>query len=281
MGKRLAVRGYEILEYLGSGARSTIWKIRQRDSGELRALKRVVKRHNADDRFITQALNEYEIAGRLGHPHLRAVHELRRIRRSLRLREVHMIMEFCPGLTVQDNRPERVEAVVAIFEQVAAGLAHMNAAGFVHADTKPNNILVAPDGTAKIIDFGQSCSLGTVKQRVQGTPDYIAPEQVARRPLDGRTDVFNFGAALYWTLTGRPIPTTLPKDGALQFKDDLAATPADQLNPDVPHALSKLVDDCIAFEPAQRIASMKDVASRLGLIGHKLRRDARNGAAAT
>ncbi|MFW6133825.1 MAG: protein kinase domain-containing protein, partial [Planctomycetota bacterium] len=163
---------------------------------------------------------------------------------------------------------------VAIFEHVAAALAYMNAAGFVHADTKPNNILVAPDGTVKVIDFGQSCAVGTVKRRIQGTPDYIAPEQVTRRPLDGRTDVFNFGAALYWTLTGQAIPTVLPHQNGLRFKADLAARPADELNPEVPAALSKLVADCIELEPSRRIASMKDVAARLGLIAHKLRRDA-------
>lgn len=275
--KTLEVNGYDVLEYLGSGARSTLWKIRRRARGELRVLKRVVKRAPEDLRFLDQAFNEYEIGSQLDHSSIRAMYELRRIKRWLSVREVHLIMEFCEGKSVQEERPEDLDVVLSVFEQVARGLAHMNACGFVHADTKPNNIIVAPDRTAKIIDLGQSCRLGTIKDRIQGTPDYIAPEQVARRPLDGRTDVFNFGAALYWTLTGRPIPTVLPNGNGVRMKSDLMARPVEEFNPEVPPGLSKLVADCIELEPGQRPGSMKDVCARLGLIAHKLNRDALNG----
>ena len=76
-----------------------------------------------------------------------------------------------------------------------------------------------PTGEVKVIDFGQSCRIGTVKERIQGTPDYIAPEQVARRPITSQTDVFNLGATLYWALTGQDIPTlyTVNKKGENSF----------------------------------------------------------------
>ena len=64
---------------------------------------------------------------------------------------------------------------------------------------------------SKIIDLGQSCPIGTTKSRIQGTPDYIAPEQVKRRTLGPRTDVFNLGATMYWALTGKNVPTLIPK----------------------------------------------------------------------
>ena len=136
---------------------------------------------------------------------------------------------------------------------------------------KPNNILVADSGAVKIIDLGQSCPIGTTKQRIQGTPDFIAPEQVYRRPLDARTDVFNFAAALYWTLTGQAIPTVLPKKGGVQFVTDLAIVPPHEMSDQVPLPLSRLVTDCIHINPAQRPASMSEVVSRLDLIAHTLK----------
>jgi len=275
--RTLVIPGYQVVQYLGRGARSTIWQVRDRRTGNLLALKRVVRREPSDARFLDQAANEYEVGSRLEHPAVRRIHEIRRIRKLLTLREVHLIMEYCEGATVQEDRPTDLPETVRVFLQVAEGLAHMNARSIIHADMKPNNILVAPDGAVKIIDFGQSCPLGTIKERVQGTPDFIAPEQVHRRPLDARTDVFNFGAALYWTLTGRAIPTALPKKGALTMKADMVVQPIEQSNPDVPAALTKLVMDCVEVQPSRRPDSMNEVVSRLHLIAHKLLLDAQGG----
>ncbi|MFB3892207.1 MAG: serine/threonine-protein kinase [Phycisphaerae bacterium] len=272
----LEVPGFQVVQFLGSGACSTIWRVRESRTDKHFALKRVIRRHSGDFRFLEQAQNEYDVGHRLDHPVLRHIHSIRRVKRWLRLHEIHVIMEFCDGRTVQDERPRTVADALRIFEQVAAGLSYMNAQGFVHADTKPNNIVVSPAGAVKLIDFGQSCPLGTIKQRIQGTPDFIAPEQVHRRPLDARTDVFNFGAALYWTLARRPIPTILPK-GNSTLMADLAVQPLEQVNFEVPPALSKLVADCIELHPTRRPVSMNEVASRLGLIAHKIQRDAMNG----
>jgi serine/threonine-protein kinase len=159
---------------------------------------------------------------------------------------------------------------------VAAALQYMNMLGFVHADMKPNNILVAPDGTVKIIDLGQSCRIGATKERIQGTPDFIAPEQVLRRPLDPRTDVFNFGASLYWTLTGEPMPTILPKKGgAVTLVGDPEVIPPDEVNPDVPSPLSKLVMNCIQPKPSARPQNMEKLVGRLEVINHSLTRSAK------
>jgi len=268
----LEVPGYQVVQFLGSGARSTIWQIRDRQTGRLFALKRVVKRQRSDARFLEQATNEYRFASELDHPNVRHIYRLRKVNRWLSLREIHLVMELCDGLTVQENRPESVYEAVRIFTLVAQALAYINGRNIVHADMKPNNVLVAPDGQVKIIDFGQSCRVGTIKERIQGTPDFIAPEQVRRLPLDGRTDVFNFGAALYWTLTGRPIPTVLPKTAGVTFKNDLAITPPEQHNSDVPAPLSKLTIDCIDLNPGRRPQTMSEVAGRLGLIAHTIKR---------
>jgi len=260
------------MRYLGSGARSTIWQIRDRRTDELYALKRVVKRESADLKFMAQVVNEWTIGSQLNHPTLRKMVRLQRVKRWLALRELHLIMEYCHGSTVAEDRPDSVIEIVRIFTEVGKALAHMNAKGFVHADTKPNNIIVDEQGVVKIIDMGQSCPVGTIKDRIQGTPDFIAPEQVHRRPLDGRTDVFNLGAALYWTLTGRAIPTALPRRGAVTLVSEMAVVRPEELNSNVPVPLSKLIMDCIESSPDKRPASMNEVVSRLGLIAHTLKR---------
>ena len=269
--KTLEVPGYQVMRYLGSGARSTIWQIKDRQTGEMFALKRVIKREAADAKFLAQAINEYNVSSQLRHHTLRRVLRLRRIKRWLSVREVHLVMELCDGTTLQEDRPESVAETVRVFREVGEALVYMNNKGFVHADMKPNNILVADDGTVKIIDMGQSCPLGTVKERIQGTPDFIAPEQVHRRPLDRRTDVFNLAAALYWTLTGRAIPTALPKKGPVTLVAEMAVVPPEQVNPRVPPSLSKLIRDCTEAIPDNRPSSMNEVVSRLGLIAHTLK----------
>jgi serine/threonine-protein kinase len=266
----LKVPGHKVVQYLGSGAGSTIWQIRNGQTGEDLALKRVVKRQPSDVRFLNQAINEYEVASRLDHPAMRRIHRMRRVKKWLQLSEIHLFMELCEGTTLQESRPEDVREVVRIFSQVGQALVHVNSRGFVHSDMKPNNIVVRPDGSVKIIDLGQSCSIGTIKERIQGTPDFIAPEQVHRRPLDSRTDVFNFGAALYWTLTGQPIPTALPRGSIGSLKVENVLQPPEQLNENVPASLSKLVTDCVQPNPSHRPGSMSEVLSRLNLIAHTL-----------
>jgi len=151
----------------------------------------------------------------------------------------------------------------------------MHACGYIHADMKPNNVVVTSDGTAKIIDLGQSCSDGTVKERIQGTPDYIAPEQVHRRPITPKTDIYNLGATMYWVLTRKHIPTALAKGDSLvgSLDDHLMPkpTPAMELNKRIPPKLNELIMQCVEIDPADRPVSMEYVADRLNLIEGILR----------
>ena len=276
----LQVPGYRIVQLLGNGARSTIWQVRHISTGKFYALKRVVKRERSDFRFIEQVETEYANSHKLNHPNLRKVHNLKRIRRWLAISEIQLMMEYCSGETIQNARPQSIPRIVEIFSTVASVLDHMNSRGIIHADTKPNNILIGDDGEIKVIDLGHSCDVGTVKDRIQGTPDFIAPEQVQRRPLDYRTDIFNFGASLYWTLTGRAIPSALPQTDSIRMKREHVLHPIAELNPGVPQALIKLVEDCIEPIPANRPGSMKDIISRLGLVTLTLNRKAPDDTAA-
>lgn len=271
--RTLSLPGYQIVQFLGTGSRSTIWQLRETRTGKFFAIKRTVKRESNDYRYLEQAIREYEVGSQLDHPNLRKVFWIRRVRSLLlAVREVHILMEFCPGKSVQEKPPETVSAAVSVFLQVAAAIGYMNREGFVHADMKPNNIIIGPGEQVKVIDFGQSCRVGTVKDRIQGTPDFIAPEQVHRRPLDARTDVFNFGATLYWALTGRAIPTAMPEENAVLRPQETALIPPNQLNPAVPPSLAKLILDCIELQPARRPANMTEVTSRLELVEHSIQR---------
>ncbi len=128
-----------------------------------------------------------------------------------KVKELLLSMEYFEGKTLEDSPTLSLGDVLLVFRMVAGGLYAMHQQGYVHCDIKPNNILLSTTGSIKIIDLGQSCRIGTIKPRIQGTPDYIAPEQVRRKPLGPKTDIFNLGATMYWALTGKNVPTLIPK----------------------------------------------------------------------
>ena len=110
--------------------------------------------------------------------------------------------------------------------------------------------------------------MATVKERIQGTPDYIAPEQVHRRQITPKTDVYNFGATMYWVLTQQHIPTAMStkSDSLVQGVDDARIerpTPAIELNPRVPKALSDLINHCVEVDPDKRPITMDKVVEVL------------------
>jgi serine/threonine protein kinase len=257
---------FEVLSCLGYGARSTIYAVSEKATRQVYALKRVVRHGADDDRFLEQAEQEFAISSHFNHPVLRKSHRLIRRRKMLKVSELYLLMDLFDGVSLDAQRPNSLETLLRIFGQVAQGLGAMHKLGYVHADIKPNNILVNERNDVKIIDFGQSCSIGTVKARIQGTPDYIAPEQVGRGPLTPLTDVFNLGATIYWCLTDRHVPTLIPKKkyGAASA-ERRELKPPHELNPRVPLVLSKLVMECVQNMPSQRPRDMTAVFSRLEL----------------
>ncbi|HPD31918.1 MAG TPA: serine/threonine-protein kinase [Phycisphaerae bacterium] len=263
------VPGYIVHERLGVGARATIWLVANQQTNELFALKRVIRRATDDNRYLNQARNDFRISSMLDNPYLRRSFELRRIRRLFQLRELHIIMEYVDGRTLEEIGPLGTHGLVGIFIKVAKGLHALHQMGYVHADIKPNNIILDANGNPKIIDFGQSCPIGHIKNRIQGTPDYIAPEQVERgMPLDQRTDVYNLGATLYWAITGQAFPTVMPskkRRAGIDLAGPRDATMPHELNPNIPVALSRLVMDCCRPNPKDRPADMREVIHRLEL----------------
>lgn len=266
---------YEVIEALGEGARSQIYAVRDPNTRQIFALKHVVRSDAKDIRFIEQMETEFELCRQFTHPNLRRAFDLK-IHKTMLLKvsEAYMVMEYVEGKALDVKLPPTMMEVIDTFIQVAQGMRAMHQMGYAHCDMKPNNILLTPQGIAKVIDYGQSCKIGTIKERIQGTPDFIAPEQVARRPVTVQTDVFNLGATLYWCLTGRHIPTlyTVNKKGENSFLlDSTIDTPVD-LNRRVPLAVSNLVMECISTKPAKRPSDMDQVISRLELGKHILQK---------
>lgn len=269
------VEGYRVMAELGRGAASVIYLIQDPKTKQIWALKHVARETEKDARFLEQTEQEYDIASKLDHPAIRRVERLVKKKSGLlTVSELYLVMELVDGTSVDRNPPKTFEQAADIFEQVARGMAYMHAKGFVHADMKPNNIIVDAHGKAKIIDLGQSCPTNTVKKRIQGTPDYIAPEQVHRRPITEKTDIYNLGASMYWALTRQFVPTALAKGDSLvgSLDDELMERPKPtiEFNPRVPELFDRLIMQCVEIEPAKRPDSMTEVAERLNLVRGKL-----------
>lgn len=288
--------GYKILARIGQGAASTIYAVQDPRSKQVYALKHVVKRTDKDDRFIEQCELEASIGAKLDHPNIRRIEKLLRVRKLFRTTEVGLLMELVDAATLDRRLPVDAQSAVHLFAQVARGLAHMHARGFVHADMKPINVMVTEDQQVKIIDLGQACEVGTVKKRIQGTPGYMAPEQAHRAEITPQTDIYNFGATAYWVLVGEVIPTALPpKDennslysGAIDpAMVKLPVPPAERLPHGgrrgnayaVPKSLSDLIMECIQVRPEDRAPSMEWVAERLEEIHATLTNPAARAAA--
>lgn len=266
-----ALPDYRITTQLGVGARSKINLAVHLPTGKKYAVKQVMRNGPEDDPFIVQAETEYTVGSAVDHVNLRRTIDIRRVRKLLQIKELYLIMELVEGLSLERARPNRLDTFLTIFRRVAAGLHALHRSGFVHTDLKPTNIMIAAGGTVKIIDFGQACKLSHRKERIQGTPDYIAPEQVRRLVLTERTDVFNCGATMYWVLTSETYPTEIqgrdPR-GGIKITSDRPIAPI-ELNDKIPVSLSNLVMECCRENPAERPADMKQLDARLATI-HKL-----------
>ena len=268
--------GYEVIQPLGEGAGSIIYAVSDPATRQVYALKYVQRLQDRDIRFVEQLQTEFDIGRRVAHPCLRRAIDLK-VERTLlrRITAAVLVMELFDGRPLEFARPVNLADQVAVFIKTGEALEHLHSLGHIHCDLKPNNILLSNDGAVKVIDLGQACKVGAVKERIQGTPDYIAPEQVRCDPLSTRTDVFNFGATMYWCLTGgQKLPTayTVKKSGENSFLVDAALKSPRDLNPDVPESLSSLVMECVRSNPARRPTDFKEIIPRLEVMHHVLTR---------
>ncbi|UCF33370.1 MAG: serine/threonine protein kinase [Phycisphaerales bacterium] len=273
----LDIPNYRIVEKLGVGAQTRIFRARCMRTGKDYAIKTTKVQKPEDMATVDMMRAEYAIGSTLNHASLRRVYELRMVRQRLRVRGAILFMEYVDGISMANpdfRRP--LDEVLALLCKAAAGLHAMHQAGYVHADMKPNNILVTTDAEVKLIDFGQSTKCLEAKPRIQGTPDYMAPEQIHGRTLDPRTDVFGLGATMHKVFTGKHVQTVMNKTLNLAYQGSvgkrLDRTDPEEALKEFPRALRRLLRDCCAHHPDERPADMTNVIERLQMVRTLLNR---------
>ena len=230
------------------------------------AIKRLAENLAADGGFKQRFLREARLAARLSHPNIVGVYDVGEDDGL-----PFIVMEHVEGQTLADllRRRGRLEPdeAVALTLQACAGLETAHAAGLVHRDVKPQNLLVTPGGTVKIADFGIARSLDGTKLTqagtVLGTAGYLAPEQAAGETVTAAADVYALGAVLYELLTGRPpyVADSLAELAANQREGVIA--PVRELAPDVPAATEDAVMHALARDPDYRPPSAAALAEEL------------------
>jgi eukaryotic-like serine/threonine-protein kinase len=264
---------FQVVGVLGAGAHSKIVQIRRAADGANYALK-VVPIHERDhQKYLEQARHEFRVAQMLDHPHLIKVYALEEVKDwLLRVRKVHLLIEYVNGKTLDKCPPLGLPLLVQIFKRVAEGLIHMHRRGVYHGDLKPNNILVSRSGDVKVIDYGLARIRGESKDRIQGTPEYMAPEQAQHRMVNERTDIYNFGAALYRMVTTKLPPCVLSDRSLSIDAKTLQALlkPVQELTPGAPPALCDLIHRCLAQDAAKRPARMSEVQGALDHLADEL-----------
>jgi len=255
----LAGMNYRVVGSLGNGAGSTVLEIADKnDRGKRYALK-VVRKLDADDAiYIDQAKTEFEAAQKLNHSAIARIYDFRLKKSWFRVVGAELLMEKVDGRTLDEIEAPELGQLVLMFTQAAAALAHMHRRGVYHGDMKPSNIMLSKSGEVKLIDFGTAWIRGEEKNRVQGTPQYIAPEQAAERVVNDKTDIYNFGATMYRMFTGRYAQTAIPGPGV-----DRKLPAPSKVNPRIVSTLNNLILSCLEVSPANRPETMVDVREQL------------------
>jgi serine/threonine-protein kinase len=186
----------------------------------------------------------------------------------------YIVMEYIPGLSLAqmlaDERPLEISEAVRIAERVADALRAAHAAEILHRDIKPANVMVAQDGTVKLLDFGiarrPDGTTLTQAASVLGTAAYMAPERALGQPGDARADIYSLGCLLYAMLTGRPPFTGEVSAAVLHQQINADPAPPSRLRTGIPKALDALVLAMLAKAPEARPRAAAEVRDRLAAV---------------
>jgi serine/threonine protein kinase len=267
---------FKVIERLGTGAHSTILHVRRQEDSRNYALKVVtVDDPETDMKFIRQAQHEFRVGQRFDHKHLVKVYALELVKNWLfRVQKAELLLEYVNGKTLDQCPPLSLPRLVQAFQQVADGAAHMHRKGVYHSDLKPNNILLSRAGSVKIIDFGLAQVRGEKNERLQGTPEYMAPETVAHGLVNERTDIFNFGVTMYRMVTFRLPPSSVTAEaGGLPLTPGTwkkLLKPVQQYNAAAPAGLCDLIHRCLSYDATKRPERMTDVQRELDFLVERL-----------
>ena len=252
-----------VLATLGAGANSSIVRVRRESDGREYALKLVPIDSDDDKKYLDQAKHEYRVGQMLDHPNIMKVYCFETESNwRFRIKKAKLLSEYVPGETLDNVRLANPAKMLRVFEQIASGVAHMHKQGVIHADLKPNNVMLVRDHSVKIIDFGLAWIKGEPKSRVQGTPGYIAPETATNKMVNERTDIYNFGATMYRLVTFQLPPDTIPVAEGLELTAETYETlfkPVRSLMPGVNAELAELIERCLSFAALDRPGRMSEV----------------------
>ena len=270
------IDGFRLVEELGSGSLSTVYKAVEEPLGRTVALKILKNTIAPDSPFAAQLEREARVLATLSHPNIGLLYAF-----SKDAANMHLVLEYVDGFSlagIAKKKPTLApEVVVVIGAAVARGLAHAHERGVVHRDIKPANILVSRRGEVKVFDFGIAQRAARVDEvalsplRLEniaafGTPAYMAPEQILGEGVDARSDLFSLGVVLYQLLCGaRPFERGDDGDqrpAAHRIRRD-PPIPLHRRAPDVPAPLERIVMRAIQKLPADRFPTAEAMAESL------------------
>ncbi|WP_406105629.1 serine/threonine-protein kinase [Micromonospora globbae] len=264
---RLLARRYRLLDQLGVGGMSVIWRAHDEVLDRLVALKVLAPSLAADARFRHLVREEARAAAQLVHPHVTSVHDYGETVAADGAITSFVVMELLTGEELElrlTEGPLPWAEAVDVAAQVADALAAAHRLGIVHRDITPANVMMTPAG-AKVLDFGIAARVGTPDEDEDGatfgTPAYVAPERLDGAPAQPATDVYSLGVLLYAALTGR-VP--YPADTWEQVGAALAAGRPPSLAgvPGLPAEVARTALRCLARDPAAR-PNAREVAAVL------------------
>ena len=255
---------YEILEKIGSGGMSVVYKAQCHTLNRLVAIKVLKEEFAFDKAFIDKFKMEAQAAARLSHPNIVSVYDV------VEEDALHyIVMELIEGITLKNYIDKKGclenKEAIGIAIQVASGIAAAHSHHIVHRDIKPQNIIISRDGKVKVADFGiaKAVSAQTMNASAVGSVHYISPEQARGGYCDERSDIYSFGITLYEMAAGK-----VPFEGdntvavALAHLEDPVVPPT-EYNPDIWPGLEQIILKCTQKKPDMRYASMEDVIADL------------------
>lgn len=257
---------YELRECIGIGGMARVYRALDRTLNRDVAAKILDPALASDPLFVERFRREARSAASLNHPNIVTIFDTGATDDSY-----YIVMEYVEG----PNLKERLRAdgplsegdVLAIGAQVAAALTAAHERGLIHRDIKPHNVLITPDGTAKVTDFGIARAAGasqlTATQTVMGSAQYLSPEQALHHPLDGRSDIYSLGIVLYEALTGQLpfIGDSLVAVAMMQVHDP--PVPLRAIRPEISVQTEAVVMKALAKDPAKRYQSANEMRAAL------------------
>lgn len=253
--------GYRIVEKIQDGSIGSIYKVAD-SSNNLFAVKLLSKANLQRSEKRGEFKKESKILQELSHPNLIKIFKYSEDPQP------YFVMEYFPSKTLKycitHEDPRFVGKEFSILGQLARALVYIHSKGITHRDIKPENVLVREDGTIKLIDFSISWTpldkkLWFMRPKAQGTPVYMAPEQIQNKAQDERTDIYSFGIVIFEVLTRKP-PFIGSSIGAVLSKHLSAQAHLSSLIKNIDKSLQTMVDRCLAKEKEQRPRTMQEVA---------------------